>query len=68
MQKIKKESGENPERTGHCKWTATLVLPLVHTGKVREAQRSISQETCQHLCLKRLPGKGYACTGYFCVN
>jgi len=24
-QKIKKESGENPERTGHCKWGVVSV-------------------------------------------
>jgi len=33
MQKIKKESGENPERTGHCIWVVNSVRT---TGYFRE--------------------------------
>jgi len=32
---IKKESGENPERSGHCKWSSHFIRPLGNReGKV----------------------------------
>ena len=36
--KIKRESGENPEQTGHCKWGATFQCATENIlGKVKES-------------------------------
>jgi len=58
--KIKKESGENPERSGHCNWCA---ISHHATGNYRweggRKQNTISQETCQDIfAIINLPGKG----------
>ena len=51
-QRIKKESGENPERTGHCEWWATFYFMICHLRNKRwEGVRerwTMSQETCQN--------------------
>lgn len=71
--KIKKESGESPERSGHCKWKAISKKHWCNTGKVEKAFVSISQETCQSRNALYLPEKG--CMGViyiwpvnFCVH
>jgi len=56
---IKKESGENPERSGHCKWKIYSKYHWMHTreGGVKIA---MSQETCQNKMHINLPEKGDA--------
>lgn len=55
---MKRESGANPERSGHCNWGVIFHDATEETREGGKKQRSKSQETCLIRCICSLPEKG----------
>jgi len=66
---MKKESGENPERSGHCKWGGTSqVKSLVHALGRREEPKTHKSGDLPKQQLQHLPGQRYVDRIFMCFH